>query len=224
MADVNQQEHLSKLLRLVQIILDHPAPLGLHFLVGPGIAIAGQIHEVNGIIHIIVIDGLGLPWLGTGPGQGLAVHQGIDQGRLSHIALPGKSHLREPVLGEFAGDTTHGLQTDILDNHKNIAPSIQYFRILPVTPWKTSHTMTSDTPPLQAPVTSMCKSTVSTTMLSTHKASFADLVHYPWKNHKPGVRQAASLPDSQQFRQVTELLPRFPIWLYSSSCGYSCGW
>ena len=101
----------------MQIPFHHFAPLSLHLLVGLRVAIARQIHEIQLIVHIIVIDGLGLARLGTGAGQRLTVHQGIDQRGLAHIALARKRHLGQAVLRQLAGDAAHPFQTDILYHH-----------------------------------------------------------------------------------------------------------
>lgn len=94
-------------------------------LIGPGIAIARQIHKIDTAVYLIEIDGLGLAGLRTGAGQALPVHQGVNQRRFPHIALPGESHLRHCIFRQFAGNTAYGLQNCVLYNHMNLRPFIE---------------------------------------------------------------------------------------------------
>src|SRR5699024_5257929 len=72
---------------------------------------------INLVVQVVKIDGLGLPRLSRSPRQGPAVHQRVDQGGFPHIGFPGKSHLRQLVLGKCAGYPADRLERNLLDLH-----------------------------------------------------------------------------------------------------------
>ena len=71
MPDIDQQKYQLQLFGFMQIIFDHLTPLGFHMLIGLCIAVARQIYKVDFIVNVVIIDGLCLARLGTGPGQRL---------------------------------------------------------------------------------------------------------------------------------------------------------
>ncbi len=95
MPDIDQQKYQLQLFGFMQIIFDHLTPLGFHMLIGLCIAVARQIYKVDFIVNVVIIDGLCLARLGTGPGQRLTVHQSVDQRGFADITFPGKCHLRD---------------------------------------------------------------------------------------------------------------------------------
>lgn len=91
MPDIDQQKYQLQLFGFMQIIFDHLTPLGFHMLIGLCIAVARQIYKVDFIVNVVIIDGLCLARLGTGPGQRLTVHQSVDQRGFADITFPGEA-------------------------------------------------------------------------------------------------------------------------------------
>ena len=117
MADIDQQEYRLQLFRAAQVSLNHFSPLGLHRLIGLRIAVARQIHQIEGIIDIVKINGLCLSRLGGGPCKGLSVHNRIDEGGFSHIALSCKSDFRKCVVRQRTCYAAYGFQVYIFNYH-----------------------------------------------------------------------------------------------------------
>ena len=84
-ADIHQKKNCTELFGIVKIALDHFSPFFLLCRGNLGIAVAWQVYEIHCFIDIIKIDGLCFSRLCTGPCQGLAVHQTIDQGGFPYI-------------------------------------------------------------------------------------------------------------------------------------------
>ena len=117
MTDINQQKYRLQLLRTMQVALNELSPFFPDFLGHLSIAVARQIHQVHGLIHVIKVDSLGLPRLGRGPGQRLPIQKSVDQGRFSHIGLACEGDLRQFIFRETAGNTADRLQIYIFNNH-----------------------------------------------------------------------------------------------------------
>ena len=124
MPDIDQQKYQLQLFGFMQIIFDHLTPLGFHMLIGLCIAVARQIFIVDFIVNVVLIDGLCLARLRTGPGQRLTVHQSVDQRGFADITFPGECHFGMYILRKLAGNTTDRFQTYILYDHKNSIPAL----------------------------------------------------------------------------------------------------
>ena len=101
----------------MKIVLNHLSPFGLYLLVGPGIAVARQVHIVEGVVNVVKIDRLGFSRLSRRSGIGLPVHQRVNQGRFPYVGLPGKGKLRLRIGRKLAGDAADSLQIYFFYNH-----------------------------------------------------------------------------------------------------------
>ena len=117
MADVHQEKDCFELPGAVKIALDHLPPLGFDLHISRSIAVPRQIYQIEPVIDIIIIDGLGLPRLGAGSCKRFPVHQSVDQGRFSHIALSGKGKFHMDICRQLTGNTAHRFETNIFNYH-----------------------------------------------------------------------------------------------------------
>ena len=98
MPDIDQQKYFFEHFGFLQIALDHLAPFSFYLHRSIRIAITRQIHKIQFLIDVVVIDRLRLTRLCRSPCQRFAVHQPVDQRRFSHITLSGKCNLRECIF------------------------------------------------------------------------------------------------------------------------------
>ena len=85
MAHIDKKKDGGEHLRFPKITLDHLPPFFIYRFCRLGIAIAGEIHQVELIIDIIKIQSLRLSGHARSPCKRLSSEHSIDKGRLSDI-------------------------------------------------------------------------------------------------------------------------------------------
>ena len=106
---VHKPEDLLRAMTAVLARVDHrlpppmAAPAGLLRLGHFGVAIAGEIHQVESAVDQKVVDVGGLARCRAHPGKILPVEQPVDHRGLAHVGAAGKGHLRQAIPGKVPG-------------------------------------------------------------------------------------------------------------------------
>lgn len=99
MSDVHQQQAQGQQAGVVKPLLNESAPPGSLLLGDLGVAVAGQVHEVDLIVDAEIVDMGGLTRCGTHPGKVFPAQEPVDDGGLAHVGPAGKGDLGQGVPG-----------------------------------------------------------------------------------------------------------------------------
>ena len=86
-------------------------PLLLIGLGALGVAVAGQVHQEQLVVHVVEVDSNGFTGSAADPRQRFSLEQGIDQRAFSHVGSAGEGDLRDRISGKLAGQTGGNFQS-----------------------------------------------------------------------------------------------------------------
>ena len=128
MADVDERHHEREVAILIVVALDELAPPALFCFRHFRVPVAGQVHEIVAV-HIVEVDGGRLARRGRHLRQALAVHELVEQRRLTHVRASRKGNLGTCGCWQLLRGAVSGFKRCVVEVHGcSFAEGIAVFR------------------------------------------------------------------------------------------------